>query len=256
MRLGRYEFHPGLWPSLIVAALLVLLIGLGFWQLDRAEQKRALLEDFRDRPTEAAVRLHAGLEPKPGWRYRQAWARGEYDGRHQFLLDNKVHNGRVGYHVLTPLRLAHSDAVVLVNRGWVPQGRTRQDLPALPVSSEGTVTVEGVIDLPPEDVFTLGEGEDRAPGWPKVLQRIRFDLQGSQLDADLLPLVLLLGPDEPDGFVRQWAPVPSFGPARHIGYAVQWFALALALVILFFWAVKRPLDETGSGAKGERDGDE
>lgn len=240
---GR-AFRPGLRPSLMVAALLVLLIGLGLWQLDRAEQKRALLAEFEARPQQAAIRLDAGLEAGPDWRYRQAWARGRYDPAHQFLLDNRVHQGRVGYQVLTPLRLAHSDTVVLVNRGWVPQGRTRADLPPLPVDSEGVVTVEGMIDFPPADPFRLGEGEARAPGWPKVLQQIDFELQSQQLDARLLPLVLLLGPDQPDGFVRRWAPIPEeFGPARHVGYAVQWFALAVALVILFYWAVRRPAED-------------
>lgn len=248
VRLGRYEFRPGLWPSLIVTALLVLLIGLGFWQLDRAEQKRALLQGFKDRPAEAAIRLHAGLEPRPEWRYRQTYARGTYDAAHQFLLDNRVHQGRAGYYILTPLRLANSDSMVLVNRGWVPQGRTRADLPELPVKSQGTVTVEGVIDFPAKNAFTLGEGEDRASGWPKVLQRVRYDLQASQLNSELLPLVVLLNPDQPDGFVREWTPIRTFGPARHIGYAVQWFALAVALVILFFWSVKRPVEEAGQAA--------
>ena len=244
MRLGGSEFRPGLWPGLLVAAVLVLLIGLGLWQLDRAEQKRALLEDYENRPQQAAVRLDAATPADPEWRYRQAWARGRYDPGRQYLLDNRVHQGRVGYQVLTPLRLAHSDAVVLVNRGWVPQGRTREDLPPLPVASQGVVTVAGMIDYPPADPFTLGEGEARDPGWPKVLQQIDFELLSQQLDARLLPLVLLLGPDQPDGFVRNWAPIPEeFGPARHVGYAVQWFALALALVILFYWAVRRPVDD-------------
>lgn len=244
MRSECRAFRPGLWPNLIVAALLLLLLGLGFWQLDRAEQKRALLEEYENRPLQAVIRLDAGLERRPELRYRQAWARGSYDPTRQFLLDNRVHQGRAGYQVLTPLRLAHSDAVVLVNRGWVPQGRTRADLPPLPVENEGVITVEGKIDFPPADPFSLGEGEARAPGWPKVLQQIDFELQSRQLDAQLLPLVLLLGPDQPDGFVRRWAPIPEqFGPARHVGYAVQWFALALALVILFYWAVRRPADD-------------
>lgn len=244
MRPERRAFHPGLWPSLIVAALLILLVGLGFWQLDRAEQKRVLLEEYEQRPQQAALRLDAAATLEPALRYRQAWARGRYDPAHQFLLDNRVHQGRAGYQVLTPLRLAHSDAAVLVNRGWVPQGRTRADLPPLPVQSEGVITVEGMIDYPPEDPFSLGEGEARAPGWPKVLQQIDFELQSRQLDARLLPVILLLDPAQPDGFVRQWAPIPErFGPARHVGYAVQWFALALALVILFYWAVRRPAED-------------
>ena len=146
--------------------------------------------------------------------------------------------------VLTPLPLADCDGVVLVNRGWVPQGATRADLPNLPVPAEPTVSIEGLIDFPPEKVFALGEGEDRDPGWPKVLQRVRLDLQAQQLNARLLPVVLLLAPEQPGGFVREWTPV-VIGPERHVGYAVQWFALALALVILYMLATLERVETKG-----------
>jgi surfeit locus 1 family protein len=94
------------------------------------------------------------------------------------------------------------------------------------------VELNGILYIPPEKVFVLGEGEDRNPGWPKVLQRIRLDLQQTQLGYPLLPVVLLLDPDQPHGFVRDWRPV-VFGPERHVGYAFQWFSLATALVIIY-----------------------
>ena len=233
MRLGRIEFKPGLWPSAVTALLLVLLVSLGFWQLDRAAQKRSLLDAYGARPGDATVLLQAGFVPNADWRYRRAEAAGRYDTAHQFLLDNRVYQGRAGYHVLTPLRLPDGEHAVLVNRGWVPQGATRADLPMLPVAQTGSVRIAGLIDLP-GDVFVLGEGEDRDPGWPKVLQRIRLDVQSQQLGMKLLPLVLLLDEDAPDGFVRDWRPV-VFGPERHVGYAVQWFALGAALLIIYIW---------------------
>lgn len=234
MRIGGYEFRPGVWPSVVGLLLLVLLMSLGFWQLDRAEQKRVLLQAYGDRPTDAAIRIDDGFAFGPDWRYRRAQAIGKYDSHHQFLLDNRVRQGRVGYHVLTPLRLAQGDAVVLVNRGWVPQGATRADLPELPAPDAPELSIEGLIDFPPQKVFVLGEGEDRDPGWPKVLQQVRLDLQARQLNVRLLPMVLLLDKDQPGGFVREWNPV-VVGPERHVGYAVQWFALAAALVILYVW---------------------
>lgn len=235
VRIGSFEFRPGLWPSVVVVLLLALLLSLGFWQLDRAEQKRVLLDAYGTRPNDAPIQLTADFVPDPDWRYRHVQVQGVYDPDHQFLLDNRVYQGRAGYQVLTPLRLTHSDVVVLVNRGWVPQGATRADLPPLPVPSDTLVSIEGLIDFPPEKVFTLGEGEDRDPGWPKVLQRVRLELQAQQLNARLLPMVLLLAPEQPGGFVREWTPV-VIGPERHVGYAVQWFALALALVILYMLA--------------------
>ena len=221
-------------PSVVGLLLLVLLISLGFWQLDRAAQKRELLQAYGDRPTDAAIRIDGHFALGPDWRYRRAQVVGSYDNSHQFLLDNRVQQGRVGYYVLTPLRLAQDDAVVLVNRGWVPQGATRADLPPLPAPGDAELSIEGLIDFPPQKVFVLGEGEDRDPGWPKVLQQIRLDLHAQQLGVRLLPMVLLLDKDQPGGFVREWNPV-VIGPERHVGYAVQWFALAAALVILYVW---------------------
>jgi surfeit locus 1 family protein len=214
--------------------LLVLLLSLGFWQLDRAAQKRSLLDAYGARPIDSAVQLSAAFAPDINWRYRRAEIEGSYLPTQQFLLDNRVYQGRVGYQVLTPLRLKDGVHAVLVNRGWVPQGKTRADLPKLPVDQSGVVRVEGLIDLPATDVFVLGEGEDRDPGWPKVLQRVRLDLQAQQLGAKLLPVVLLLGADQPDGFVRDWKPV-VFGPERHVGYAVQWFSLSTALLVIYIW---------------------
>lgn len=233
-RFGRYEFRASLGPSLVTFCLLILLVSLGFWQLDRAAQKRALLTAYGDRPADAPVHLSPGFVPDTDWRYRRAEAVGRYIAERQFLLDNRVYQGRVGYQVLTALRLANTDFAVLVNRGWVPQGVTRAELPALPVPSEERLRIEGLIDIPHDKVFVLGEGEDRDPGWPKVLQQIRLELQSEQLGVRLLPMVLLLDRDQPGGFVRDWNPI-VIGPERHVGYAVQWFALSAVLSVLYVW---------------------
>lgn len=240
---ASYEFRAGLWPSLATLCLLILLLSLGFWQLDRAAQKRALLEAYGDRPADAPLLISPGFVPDADWRYRRAEVVGRYVAERQFLLDNRVYHGRVGYQVLTPVRLAQSDYAVLVNRGWVPQGATRADLPPLPVPPGERLRIEGLIDIPHDDVFVLGEGEDRDPGWPKLLQRIRLELHAEQLGIRLLPMVLLLDEDQPGGFVRDWNPI-VIGPERHVGYAVQWFALAAVLSILYVWVnVRRVADD-------------
>ncbi|MFN2308290.1 MAG: SURF1 family protein [Gammaproteobacteria bacterium] len=240
--MGRHVFRAGLWPSLATVCLLTLLLSLGFWQLDRAAQKRALLAAYAERPADAPLQLTADFAPAADWRYRRAEVLGEYLAGRQFLLDNRVYQGRPGYQVLTPVRLAHADYAVLVNRGWVPQGATRSDLPALPVPPGERLRIEGLIDIPSDKVFVLGEGEDRDPGWPKVLQRIRLELQADQLGVRLLPVVLLLAEDQPGGFVRDWNPI-VIGPEKHLGYAVQWFALAAVLLILYVWVNLRKLDQ-------------
>lgn len=244
VRMGSYEFRAGLWPSLVTFCLLILLLSLGFWQLDRAAQKRALLEAYADRPADAPLQITPGFVPDADWRYRRAEVVGEYVAERQFLLDNRVYRGRVGYQVLTPVRLARSEYAILVNRGWVPQGATRADLPAVPVPSGEGLRIEGLIDIPSDKVFVLGEGEDRDPGWPKVLQQIRFELHAEQLGVRLLPVILLLAEDQPGGFVRDWNPI-VIGPEKHVGYAVQWFALAAVLSILYLWVNVRKISHDG-----------
>lgn len=240
LRIGRFQFRATVLSAALVLLMCALLLSLGFWQLDRAQQKRVLQQAYDSRRDDAPMQIRDDAAAAPAWRYRRAQATGEYLADRQFLLDNRVHQGRVGYHVLTPLRLQRSGVVLLVNRGWVPQGATRADLPALP-APQTEVRIEGLIDFPPDKVFALGEGEDRDPGWPKVLQRVRPDLQAQQLGARLLPLVLLLGPEQPHGFVRDWNPI-VMGPERHVGYAVQWFALAAALMILYILAHVRRVE--------------
>lgn len=217
--------------TIVTAVLAGILGSLGMWQLDRAEQKRQLLQSWSGKAGEETIRLNALVKPDREFRYQPAEVTGVLDGAHQYLLDNKVYRGRVGYQVLTPLRIAGSEFAVLVNRGWVPASLDRRELPEIPVP-RGELRMTGILDFPPEKVFVLGEGEDRAPGWPKVLQRIRFDLQAQQLGYSLLPVLLLLDPDQAAGFVRDWRPV-VFGPEKHRGYAFQWFSLMAALLIIY-----------------------
>lgn len=241
IRVGAFRFAPALLPSLAALPLLGLLLGLGFWQLDRAAQKQSLLDDYQRHARDAAITLDADTRIAASDRYRRVEARGVYDVERQFLLDNRVHQGRPGYEVLTPLRLGDGEVAVLVDRGWLPLGRSRDELPDLRIAEpESERRVSGMIYLPSPDTFVLGEGEARDPGWPKVLQRVRYELHAQQLGYRLLPMVLWLDPAAADGYTRAWQPV-VFGPERHRGYAVQWFALAATLFVIYLGFQFRPL---------------
>ncbi len=238
MRFGKLEFRPGLWASLVTLLLLGLLMSLGFWQLDRAAQKRALLADYNTDRDSTVIQLEPGLQSYRDFNYQSASAAGHYDAVRQFLLDNRTHNGRVGYHVLTPFMLRDSGAAVLVNRGWIDLGGSRDRLPD-PAVDSGARTVLGRIKLPPSDSFTLGQEEPRT-GWPYRIQRVDTQKLAQELGYPLLPVVLLLAPDQEAGFVRDWEPL-RFGPERNVGYAVQWFGLAAALLVIYLVVNTRKL---------------
>lgn len=228
---GARVFRPGWLPTLGLLLLLPLLIGLGVWQLDRAAQKRELFEQF-EADAGAALSINRVHEiDTSALRYSNASVTGRYDGAHQFLLDSMTHAGRVGYHVLTPLRLPDARRNVIVNRGWVPAGATRDDLPEVPVEAN-LRELGGRIALPPRPGIRLEQTPAEGGGWPQVMFYPTIETLETRLGYPLENYFVLLAPGEPDGFVREWRPdVP--GPATHIGYAVQWFALALALLIIY-----------------------
>lgn len=233
MRIGQFQFRPGLVPTVMTLLLFPGFVSLGLWQLDRAEQKRALITHYKQRTADLPVRLDGSQRDTAAMLNRRVAATGRYDPAHQVLLDNQVYRGRPGYFALTPLRLKGSDMTVLVNRGWVPMGRTRADLPDLGVTEE-VLTLAGVVHKPGAPPLALGDAGDTTPGWPKVVQRVDLEALGERLNAPLLPYTLRLAPDQAHGYVRAWETQYSrTAPEKHQAYAVQWFGLALVLLILF-----------------------
>ncbi len=219
------RFAPGWRMSLFFVLLLPVLLGLGAWQLDRAAEKRGYLSAYLDRQGMLPAALAPGTEPLPFERVR---VRGRYEGERQFLLDNQVRDGRVGYWVVTSF-LAETGERWLVNRGWVAAPQRRSELPAVDIDA-GLVEISAVawpdMGLPPL------LAEDPWPGsWPKRVQRLNVARMAQHLDA-ARPLQLRLEA----GQAGVLAPAPlevTVRPEKHTGYAVQWFALAGVLLVAF-----------------------
>jgi surfeit locus 1 family protein len=172
--------------------------------------------------------------------FQRIESRGQYRSDQQVLIDNIVVGGRVGYYVITSFRLAPDAPLLIVNRGWIGKQQLNM-LPDISVTDE-FITIRGRVGrLPrvgirPGDAF---EGSSaRIDSWPKVAVYPTLDELAQQLDSELLPFVLLLGPDADDGYVRQWQP-PQSGPMMHYGYAFQWFVLALTVVGVFIWTFRK-----------------
>jgi surfeit locus 1 family protein len=227
-------FRPTVYPSIATVVMLAVLCTLGTWQLGRAKEKAARIDAAQQLAASAPLRLD-NTEPTgdPSLvEFMPVSASGTYDSDHQFLLDNRTHAGRAGFHVLTPLRLPNNTNV-LVNRGWVPVGARREDLPAIAIDALHQ-SVRGNLALAREDQLVLGQtGHDDGAHWPWVIQRVEFTPMQSALQYPLLPVIVQLDSVAPYGFVRQWSPVIGIGPERHQGYALQWFSLALALVTIY-----------------------
>jgi len=222
------------WSVLLALAGLALCLAAGFWQLNRAAEKRALFEAFAagDR-AEAGRQLPTDAQAR---RYGRLTLAGRYVPGRQVLLDNMSRKGQPGYQVLTPFETAAG--VVLVNRGWLPADGDRRRLPGVAVSDKQRV-VTGRIDwLPRPALVVAATPVDPAAPWPR---RLLFPTPELVAEATGLPLrrfQLLLDAVEPDGYAREWQPA-EMGPERHLGYAVQWFGLAATIAVIFLVLARR-----------------
>jgi surfeit locus 1 family protein len=216
-------------------ALAALFASLGDWQLKRAETSRATLAQFA---SGAAEDMLEGLpsELDVDLRFRRVEVDGEYTVEPQFLLDNMLHDGVAGYHVLTALQVRGRPERVLVNRGWVPAGDDRRVLPDVGVGSD-TRTVRGRLERLPRPGMRLGE-ETGAHGAVVVLQYPTAADLARRLGQPVLDYQLLLEPTDADGYVREWR-APGIAPERNLSYAGQWLALAVgALAAAIVMAVR------------------
>ncbi|MDH4114022.1 MAG: SURF1 family protein [Burkholderiaceae bacterium] len=232
LRIGNRLFAPPAWAVLLTGVALAAFVGLGYWQLGRAREKQALFEAFMAAGEDT---VDAGDLPfEQLARYQRIRLHGSYDSTRQVLLDNMPSvSGQPGYRVLTPFERSDGRGWVIVDRGWLPLGATREDLPELTVGMRDR-DVTGTLDQLP--VPGLRVGPAATPGaseWPRVmLFPTESDLE-SALGIDVESRIVLLDAGAPDGYERKWRPSIGFGPERHLGYAIQWFAFALVATVLF-----------------------
>jgi len=241
-----YVFAPRFLPTFAYLVLLALLLSLGSWQLDRADQKRAALAERAAATRAPVVDLNQVAATLETHEYRRVSAKGTFDEAHQFLLDNRIQDGQVGYRVLTPLRLDRRDGAVLVDRGFVPIVGDRETLPELPPArAEGRVTGRG--SRGPSVGLRLGDPSDRPAQWPRRVQYMDFEYMQSTLDYPLDDYLLVEGPLTNEVVAqRTGRDAWRFGPERHQGYAVQWFSLAGALTLI--WLIVNTRREKRGGA--------
>ena len=223
------RFRPRALPTLAMLVAVVVCAAAGHWQQGRMHDKEALRAQMDVALRMAPVDL-AGVPDAVDWaslRYRRVVAAGAYRAGSQIFVDNRVHDGRAGYHVVTPLELADG-RVVLVNRGWVVQGVSRALLPDV-AAPGGAVTVVGRIAVPGPGYLELRHEAEAGPVWQN-LDPARF---AAATGIGVLPVVIeqTVAPVPDDGLVRDW-PAPDFGIDKHRIYMAQWYAFAaLALVL-------------------------
>lgn len=232
LRIGKRSFAPPAWAVGLTALGLAIFVSLGYWQLGRAQEKQARFDAFMSGSEDIVDATGLGFDELA--RYQRVRLRGRYDATRQILIDNMPSAaGRPGYRVLTPLERADGRGWVLVDRGWVPLGSTRDDLPNVAVGA-GERELTGTLDgLPIPGVRVGPAASPGTTNWPRVLLfPTEADVE-SALGVEVESRIILLDAGVPDGFERKWRPALGFGPERHLGYAVQWFAFALVAIVMF-----------------------
>jgi surfeit locus 1 family protein len=230
--------------TLLTLALCALFVWLGFWQWHRWVESDAAWARF----ARGADTVQPLGERTLGdvTLFQRVSVAGHLDGQHQFLLDNRSYQGRPGYEVLTPLRRAAGEAV-LIDRGWVPFTGSRAQLPDVALEDDALLILIGrAADLPSAGLASGHAAPDARGPWPKVTSFPTMPELARALGAPLGARILLLDPGAPQGYVRDWQP-PGMAPLRHLSYAIQWWCFAaLAAVVWAVMGVRRARAAPGS----------
>jgi surfeit locus 1 family protein len=158
--------------------------------------------------------------------YRRVHASGRWVPEGQIFIDNRIHHGEAGFHVITPLRIERSDRVVLVNRGWTPRTRAYPAPPSIPAPT-GAVEVTGLAALPPRRFLELSSETIAGNVW----QNLSLERYAGRMRMPLVPVVVLA--DKPGDGLAAVEEHPDFGIAKHREYSLTWFAFAATLAVLW-----------------------
>ena len=214
-------------PAFLIIATLVLLITLGFWQLDRADEKRAI-EDQIANANAGDVELITSLDLLSDKEYYHVLLRGSYIEDRQFIYDNQIVDQIPGYYVLTPFVLKGDSRAILINRGFIPWNGRRDQIADIDIAEKIT-EVKVQISKPVKRIELKTSQIKR--DFPVLIQALDLAEMSAIASLDFANIVGLLSPESENGFVRKWEPYTG-SIERHIGYAIQWFLMALVLSII------------------------
>lgn len=217
-------------PFIVSAILVVIGLSLAQWQTRRAEEKQAIENLLLTRQSAPVLRLEQVPSDTQEMVFRRVRLRGHFVTGWPVYLDNRPYQGRAGFYLLMPFKMANSAAHVLVMRGWIPRDvADRTKLPAI-AAPEGETVIEGIVRESVGHVMQLGQPDALRPG--AIVQNLTAQDWSAASGLVFSALVVEETTVHDDGLIRDW-PKPSVGIDKHRGYAFQWYGLA-AMAALFF----------------------
>lgn len=216
------------WQGLLSLCLLLsVLISLGFWQLDRAESKRTINREQALIKTSAPIAItDISLDAINITPSTRVMVEGEYVNQQSIFIQNQMFQGRRGYEVMTPMVLAGEQRWVLISRGWVPESKDPENIPAL----GGKQILVGELFLPNKKSFLLAPNIENST-WPIKLHHFNFDTIKTAYDGNIFPFIIRLDETSPGIFQRHWK-TKVLNPGTNTSYALQWFAMALLALVI------------------------
>ncbi len=238
--------------TLFTLLLLPLLISLGFWQLQRAEEKTALALAFeRQQASPPAPLSSLAGQGDQALAYRPVELRGRYLPGRDLLLDNRTRDGRYGNEVLSVFAL-EDGSLALVNRGWIAADPARLQLPEVPPVDGDVLRLTGKVYVAPGEPYLLAD-EPLQERWPQRIQAVQVDKVEALLGRALFPYPVRIDAGQPGALRADWQ-VINVSPDKHRGYAVQWFSMAGVLALLYLLRSTNVWQLIKGSPAGEMDG--
>lgn len=231
----QFRLHP---LAIVITVLAIfVLVKLGLWQIDRGQQKQAIIDQHASALSQGPVALTQALLDTDTLQVDdRVHVQGQFSDGVYFLIDNQTFSGRVGYHVVALLDTPELNQRIPVNLGWIQTTGRRDQLPEVDLPA-GSIEVSGRVHRPTERPFLLRE-QSFSQQLPQRVQYLELAAISQQMELSLTPFSVLLDESIEFGFQREW-PVVVGEPHRHYAYAVQWFGLAIAALVVFLLASRR-----------------
>lgn len=200
---------------------------LGFWQLQRADEKAKMVANEESLAKQEPIEWSS--KSKLPRQYQRIKLKGTYL-QELFLLDNQHYNHELGYDAISPL-LIEDGSVVMVDRGWIAADNNRNSFPEVKTIKE-KIQLQGSVYYPPKNQWVLGPNLEKKDNGVVIIELLDTNLLEQILQKKVYPFIIRLNKKDAHGFVREWA-IVSMPPQRHLAYALQWFAMAFVILILF-----------------------
>ena len=226
--------------SRLAATIFYIIFGsifvfLGFWQIERGAEKDQIVSNFEEAQMKQPLPISNNSK-----KWDRVYVNGALDKSKTIFIDNTIYKGALGYKVVAPLIL-DMDEIILVDFGWTKQPERRGDVKTVEISSNQNISVTGVLEQP--ELGLVLSDELFSSSWPKISQSKSIDALQELFDEKIYPFILLSDFRKDSDLTYIKPVVTNMPPVKHYGYAGQWFAMFIALTIMYIYFLRKSTNE-------------